>query len=111
MSESIVSQKFTKIHMVKMISCVTGLDLRDSVKVVEDHLKIEDLQLMYDNPIVIEGREKIQDDLLCKMLNNNIKNELEKRKKLREEVDRMDDEIHELTVKRNNVMDNLLALG
>jgi len=28
MSESIVSQKFTKIHMIKMIKCITGLSLK-----------------------------------------------------------------------------------
>lgn len=90
MSESIVSQKFTKIHMVKMIKCVTGLNLRDSVKVVEDHLNIEDLKLTFDNPIVVEGREKIQDDLLCKMLNNNITRQLDKEiNKLEDELDRL----------------------
>ena len=90
MSESIVSQKFTKIHMVKMIRCVTGISLKDSVKVVEDHLKIESLNLMYDNPIVHESREKIQDDLLCKMLNNNITRQLDKEiNNLEAELDRL----------------------
>lgn len=86
MSESIVSQKFTKIHMVKMIKCVTGLDLKDSIKVVEDHLKIEDLKLPYDNNMVIEGREQIQDDLLDKMLSAQNNKEIDKQIKITQDV-------------------------
>ena len=103
MSESIVAQKFTKIHMVKMIKCITGLDLKESIQIFDEHMKLEDLDYAYNTPKVVQGREKMQADLLSKMLNNNIKKELKK------EVDRMDDEIHNLIEKRNMIMDNLMA--
>ena len=89
-SESIVSQKFTKIHMIKMIKFITGLNLKESIGIFDAHINLESLNYAYNTPRVVQGREKIQDDLLCKMMNNNITRQLDKEiNRLEYELDRL----------------------
>lgn len=84
------NNKFTKIHLVKMVRCITGLNLKDSIEITENHLFIEDLKLPFDDPKVIEGRKEIQDLLFSKILNNKIKSEIdieiERLQKIRSEI-------------------------
>lgn len=89
-NKSTVGQKFTKIHLVKMVRCITGLSLKECVEITDRHLAIEDLKLTFDNPVVITGRKEIQDDLLNKMINTQVRNEIDKEierlQKIRSEI-------------------------
>lgn len=80
MNESTVSQKFTKIHLVKMVECITGLSLRDAIDITEKHLGLE--TLLSDMDFVRRGREQMQDDLLDKMLSARNNKEIDKQIKI-----------------------------
>ena len=93
MSESIVSQKFTKIHMIKMLKCVTGLGLKECIDKFDEHMKIEHAQSTLNTYLTddtIEKREQMQHDLLCKMMNKSISRQLEK------EINKLEDELNRL---------------
>lgn len=70
------NNKFTRIHMVKLVRCITDMGLRDCVEIVNRHLKIEEDLSNMDQ--VRKDRTTMQDDVLNKMISNKIKSEFDK---------------------------------
>lgn len=82
------SNKYTRIHMVKLVRCITDMGLRDCVEIVDRHLKIEEDLSNMDQ--AHKDRTSMQEDVLNKMISNKIKSELDKEigrlQKIRSEI-------------------------
>lgn len=70
------NNKFTRIHMVKLVRCITDMGLRDCVEIVDRHLKIEEDLSNMDQ--VRKDRTTMQEDVLNKMISNKFKSEFDK---------------------------------